>query len=315
MKRILVTGGCGFVGSNLVPLLLSSGLYRVRVLDNESVGRFADLIEFASRVEFEPGDLRDAAALAKALVGVDAVVHLAADTSVTDSVQQPWRNFENNVLGSLQLLEAMRRAGVRRLINASSGGAILGEAPPPVHERMPAAPLSPYGASKLAVEGYCSAYQSSFGFETVSLRFANVYGPGCRRSAGVIALFFRALLAGSPICVHGDGSQIRDFVFVEDICRGILAALRGPASGVFQLGSGAPTSLRELLEQMSLAAGRPFEVRSAEARPGEVFSSFCDVTLAREQLGWVPETTLAVGLRKTWAWLAAGHAESLHESS
>jgi UDP-glucose 4-epimerase len=303
MKQILVTGGCGFVGANLVPLLLASGAYRVRVLDNESVGRFGDLLEFGSRVEFVAGDIRDSGVVAKALDGVDAVVHLAAEISVADSVSQPWRNFENNVIGSLQLLEAMRRAGIRRFINASSGGAILGEAQPPVHERMPAAPLSPYGASKLAVEGYCSAYQSSFGFETVSLRFANVYGPRCQRSAGVIALFLRALLKGSPICVYGDGSQVRDFVYVDDVCEGILAALKGRESGVFQLGSGVPTTLTQLLEQMSQVAERRFEIRFAPQRPGEVQSSFCDLSLARDRLGWKPKTELALGLRKTWSWL------------
>lgn len=172
MERILITGGCGFVGCNLIPKLLGSGRYTVRVIDNLSLGKRAWIDEFDT--DFVEGDIRDPDAVDAALKGVDAVVHLAADTRVMDSIEDPAKNFDHNVTGSFTLLQRMRAAGVTRIVNASTGGAIMGEVDPPVHEDMTPRPTAPYGASKLAVEGYVSAFSGAYGFDGVSLRFSNV---------------------------------------------------------------------------------------------------------------------------------------------
>jgi nucleoside-diphosphate-sugar epimerase len=205
--RVLVTGGCGFIGANLVPRLAAAG-WQVRVLDNEIIGRRHHLDEFTG--EFINGDIRDPAALDLALDGVDAVVHLAADTRVIESIADPAFNFDVNVVGSFRLIEAMRARGIGRLVNASTGGAIIGDATPPVHEGMVPNPIAPYGATKLAVEGLCSAWSGSYGFSALSLRFANVYGPRSYHKGSVVAAFFRRIAAGLPLIVHGDGEQVRD---------------------------------------------------------------------------------------------------------
>ena len=299
--RVLVTGGCGFVGSNLIALLNDIGGYDVTVLDNEVLGRREFLADLTC--QFVPGDIRDTDVLGRVLPGQDAVVHLAADTRVVPSIAAPRFNFDNNVLGSLNLLEAMRAAGVKRIINASTGGAIMGEVTPPVHENMVPQPKSPYGASKLAVEGYCSAFNASYGLMATSLRFSNVYGPRSFHKGSVVAEFLRRVIRGENLTVYGDGSQTRDYVFVEDLCRGIVAALHSQASGVFQLGTGVGVSLNELIEEIrQIVAPTQVEVRYEPFRDAEVRYTFCDISKARRELGYSVPTSLAEGLRRTWAW-------------
>jgi UDP-glucose 4-epimerase len=297
---ILVTGGCGFIGANLVPVLEAAG-HRVRVLDNQSMGRRDHLGAFGG--EFIAGDIRDPAALDAALTGIEAVVHLAADTRVIESIADPALNFDVNVVGSFRLIEAMRARGIRRLINASTGGAIIGEATPPVHETMVPSPIAPYGATKLAVEGLCSAWAGSYGFAALSLRFANVYGPRSFHKGSVVAAFFRCIAQDRPLIVHGDGQAVRDFVFVGDLCDGILRALDHGGSGVLQLGSGIPVSVNALIAAMqTTVAPRPVAVEYRPARAGEIERTWCDVSRARRMLGFAPDTTLHDGLAQTWAW-------------
>jgi UDP-glucose 4-epimerase len=303
--RILITGGCGFIGANLVRRLADRADLHIRVFDNESLGRRESLGD-DFRGDFIRGDVRDRNALEAALDGVDAVVHLAADTRVIESIGNPTYNFEVNVQGGLNLLEAMRARGVRRLVNASTGGAIIGEAAPPVHEEMVARPLAPYGAAKLAMEGYCAAYAGSYGVETLSLRFSNVYGPGSGHKGSVIAAFFKRVIAGEPLIVYGDGSQVRDFIFVDDLCEGLMAGLFGRACGVVQLGSGRPVTISALIDAMSAAVSpRPIEVAYQPARAGEVLATWCDITKARALLNFSPETPLLAGLQETWRWFTA----------
>ncbi|WP_254600817.1 NAD-dependent epimerase/dehydratase family protein [Caulobacter sp. S45] len=298
---MLITGGCGFIGANLLRRLEERGGVDVVVLDNETLGRREHLGEFSG--EFIHGDIRDLDLLDRVLPGVDAVVHLAADTRVLDSIAEPGLNFDVNVQGTFGLLQAMRRAGVRRLINASTGGAIIGEATPPVHEEMVARPISPYGASKLAVEGYCSAFAGSYGFDAVSLRFSNVYGPRSFHKGSVVAAFFKTILRGEPLIVYGDGEQTRDFVYVEDLCDGIAQALAKPCSGVFQLGSGRPLSVNGLIAAMQpVVAPRSIPVDYRPARSGEVLNTWCQISLAERVLGFRPQTPLHEGLARTWAW-------------
>lgn len=300
--RVLVTGGCGFVGANLIELLAQRG-YLVRVLDDESNGQRSALDGFD--VEFIQGSVADADAVALAVEGTDAVIHLAADTRVIDSIENPVKNFRSNVHGSFTLLQAMREHSVKRIVAASSGGAILGEAPCPVREDVVARPLSPYGASKLALEGYLSAYGGAYGFEWTALRFANVYGPHCARKESVIAAYFRRILRGEKLVVYGDGSQVRDFIYAGDLVNGIVSALESNSVGVFQLGTGQPTSVNQLISEMRSIVGRfgDFQVEYADRRIGEILSTYCDVTKAQAAFGFSTPTSLHEGLAKTWEWI------------
>jgi UDP-glucose 4-epimerase len=299
--KVLITGGCGFVGTNLVAVLERRPDIEIRVFDSELVGKRKDLGDF--RGEFVRGDVRDRDALENAVAGMDAVVHLAADTRVIDSIADPAFNFHVNVQGGFNLLESMRAKGVTRLVSASTGGAILGEAVPPVHEDMVARPMSPYGAAKLMMEGYCSAYSGSYGWNTLSLRFSNVYGPRSFHKGSVVAAFYKQILKGEPLVVYGDGEQTRDFVFVEDLCGGIVSGLLGTSSGVFQLGSGRPLTVNELIEAIrETVSPAPVTVNYLPARAGEISNTWCDVRKAKAELGFEPSTPLAEGLKQTWDW-------------
>lgn len=298
---VLITGGAGFVGTNLTAHLNRIGGHPVRVIDNESLGKREHLADLD--VEFIHGDIRDRDAVDKALDGIDAVVHLAADTRVIDSIEDPRKNFEANVIGTFNVLEAMRARGIGRFVNASTGGAILGEVPPPVHEEMVPHPASPYGASKLAVEGYCSAFSASYGLRSVSLRFSNVYGPRSFHKGSVVAHFFKQIMAGKPLVVYGDGSQVRDYVFIENLCDGIVSALTCDFDGAIQLGSGKPTTLNELIELMrGVVAPAEFTVDYQDFRAGEIHTTYCDVSRARQVLGFDPAMDLGEGLERTWRW-------------
>ncbi len=299
---VLVTGGCGFIGSNLVRVMLSTGNYRVIVLDNETMGSREALPP--SGVEFINGDLRDPAAVDRALDGAHAVVHLAAESNVAASVAHPAICIESNIVGSFNLLEGMRKRGIPQLIQASSS-ATLGQTPPPINEQTVPNPLSPYGASKLAVEGLCQAYASCYGMRTISLRFANVYGPCSDHSSGVIATFCRRIRDGKPVVIYGNGEQTRDYVHVHDICNGILRSLRLGESGIYQLGTEIPTDLHELLALLEQITGRAIDVQQAPPREGEIRNSYCDISKARKSLGWSPQVALPEGLRQTWHWFAA----------
>jgi UDP-glucose 4-epimerase len=221
-----------------------------------------------------------------------------------DSIEKPGQNFTDNVVGTFRLLEACRAAKVRRFINASTGGAILGEAPAPVHEELVPHPLSPYGASKLAAEGYCSAYSASYGLACASLRFSNIYGPRSFHKESVVAHFLKLILAGKDLVVYGDGSQVRDYLYVEDLTDGLVKAITSDCAGVFQLGAGRPTTLNELLEVMKsvVTEERMPRIVYKDARQGEVHTTWCNISRAKETFGYDPSTTLIDGVRATWNW-------------
>lgn len=300
MQNILITGGAGFIGRHLADHLASRDDTEVTVIDNESLGdrKHLDL----SKVRFVHGDLASRDDLRAALEGQDAVVHLAADTRVMDSIENPQHNFDNNVIGTFNLLELSRELGVQRIVAASTGGAILGDVEPPVHEEMAPKPTSPYGASKLMLEGYLSAYSSSFGVSGCALRFSNIYGPRSFHKGSVVAHFFKQILSGEPLVVYGDGSQTRDYLYVGDLVEAIRAALESDVQGAYQLGSGRPTTLNELIEVMRTVTDRDFEVVYRDFRPGEVRDTWCQVDKARKGFGYDPTTSLEEGLRATWAW-------------
>ena len=301
-RRILVTGGAGFVGATLVRQLAEAG-QRVRVLDNYSTGDAAHLAGVdAEQIE---GDIRDADALDAALAGVDAVVHLAAAGSVIMSIADPAANFDVNVLGTFRVLDAARRAGVERTVQASTGGALIGNATPPVDESSLPKPISPYGASKLAGEGYAHAFAAAYGLRTVALRFANVYGPWSEKKQGVIQMFFRAIRAGEPLVIYGDGSASRDYTHVDDIARAIGLALDRdvPGGTVLHIASGVETTVRELAGLCRDAAGAPdHPVEYRPARAGEVGRNFASYDLASKELGYAPSIAREEGIRRTWEW-------------
>jgi UDP-glucose 4-epimerase len=302
--QVLVTGGAGFVGATLVRRLVTAG-HSVRVLDNFSTGDPSYLAGVDA--ELVKGDIRDPAALDAALDGMQSVVHLAAAGSVVQSVADPAANFDVNVVGTFRVLDAARRAGVQRIVLASTGGALIGEATPPVDERSLPKPISPYGASKLAGEGYAHAFARAYGLGTVALRFANAYGPWSAHKRGAVTLFFRAIHAGEPIVIYGDGSASRDYTHVEDISRAIELALSPevPGGTVLHAASGVETTVRQLTDLCRAAAGVPdHPVEYRQARAGEVGRNFASYDLAKQVLGYAPSISREDGIRSTWRWFA-----------
>jgi UDP-glucose 4-epimerase len=308
--RIVITGGAGFIGTNLARHFARQNAFEVLVLDNLSAGQTADRIP--PQAAFRHGDYTDAQTLGHCLAGADVVVHLAALSGVMDSIEDPGPSFEINVVGSFRLLEAARRAGVGAVIVASTGGALLGEVTPPISETMAPSPLSPYGASKMAMEGYCSAFAGSYGMACAVLRFSNVYGPVSPHKKSAVAAFIKKSLAGEPLTVFGDGTQRRDYLFVGDLVRGIEAAIRQRVTGTYQLGSGRPTSLLELIAALKEVSGQEIRVDHRPARRGEVHSTWCDISKASKEFGYAAPTPLADGLRQTWNWFAENRTEWQH---
>jgi UDP-glucose 4-epimerase len=305
-KAVLVTGGAGFVGATLVRRLVGAG-YRVRVLDNLSTGDAAHLAGVDA--EFIKGDIRDGDTLDDAVAGCGAVVHLAAAGSVTGSVADPVANFEANVVGTFRVLDAARRHAVPRVVQASTGGALIGEATPPVDERSLPKPLSPYGASKLAGEGYAHAFAKAYGVRTVAVRFGNVYGPWCGRKRGVLNAFFAALRSGDPLVIYGDGTASRDYVHVSDIASALHLALENPdipGGTVLHAASGVETTTTALAGLCRRAAGRPdHPVVYRPARAGEVGRNFASCDLARRLLGYFPAVRIEDGIPLLWQWFEA----------
>jgi UDP-glucose 4-epimerase len=361
--RWLITGGCGFIGTSLIKNLIVEGGHYIRVLDNFSVGTRDDLYRVCEFIEvdssvFDPaeepsalhpkqtvnnslcelvvGDILDAKLAMKVSEGIDVIVHLAANTGVGPSVENPRQDMEVNVIGTINMLEAARQNGVKRFIFASSS-APVGECEPPIHEELAPCPVSPYGASKLAGEGYCSAYFRAFGLETVALRFGNVYGPGSSNKSSVIAKFIKKALAGEVCEIYGDGNQTRDFLYIDDLIKATLKAANTPALNPHPLNSSIDTHSSALIPQSSpvteaphLLCGETFqiatnkehtvnevaeilklviknndiqmEVKYADSRLGDVRRNFSDTTKAMNILGWKSDIKLKDGIANTVEW-------------
>lgn len=325
MRRWLITGGCGFIGCNLVRHLLAERGHQIRVFDKldsggaERLQQVGPVVEVApeacgahwstDRIELVAGDILDADAVRASTRGSHVVVHLAANTGVAASVQDPRRDCLVNVVGTLNCLEAARHEGVERFVFASSG-APVGEVEPPVHEGKAPRPVSPYGASKLAGEGYCSAYARSFGLATVALRFGNVYGPHSDRKSSVVAAFIKRALAGEPLEIYGDGRQTRDFIHVDDLVRAIRKAASVPGIGgeIFHIATAQETTVADLAEALTRVLARHglsgIQLRNAPPRTGDVRRSFADTSKAAERLGWRAEVSLEEGLAGVVQWFA-----------
>ena len=323
-KKIVVTGGCGFIGVNLIEYLLSKGIVSIRVVDNLAVGSRDDLLSVSKFTEIEKkdlaggwtdgvslvvGDILDGDLAKKVMEGADAIVHLAASTGVIPSIEDPKRDMESNVIGTVNYLEASRLNNVSRFVFASSG-APLGDVKPPIDEKCVPRPLSPYGAGKLAGEGYSTAYFGSFGLETIALRFGNVYGPRSTHKGSVVAKFIKNILEGKPLVVYGDGSQTRDFIYVGDLIDAIFRSLfvgkKDAAGEVFQIATNRETTVNEIAEILSdLANGRlgfrP-EIIYEEERKGEIKRNYSDISKARAILGFEPAYDIKKGLEETFGW-------------
>ena len=302
MNKILITGGCGFIGANLAAYLISKD-YSLTVLDNMSRGRKSYLAPV--NFKFIEGDVRNRDDVLKATQDVDCVIHLAAYGSVIDSINEPHINFDHNVVGTFTLLEACIKNGVSKFIFASTGGALIGNAPPPVSETSLPKPISPYGASKLCGEGYCGAFANSYNLDVVILRFANIYGPISAHKAGVITVFCKALLRNEPFVIYGDGSASRDFLYVGDLCKGIGAAISKPLprGTVLHLASDVETTIISVAQSLIQIAGKEdHKIVYRSARKGEVLRNFATYQLAQELIGFHPTVTLQKGLEATWNW-------------
>ena len=302
--RALVTGGAGFIGSNLVDALVDRG-NEVTVIDDLSTGRRENLEPaLAGGARLVEADITDAAAIREVVdaASPDAVFHLAAQIDVRRSTADPAFNARVNVEGTINALDAARAAGVRRFVNSSTGGAIYGEGRIiPAPEDHPAAPEAPYGQSKLAAEGYCELFRRLHGLATVSLRYGNVYGPrqDPLGEAGVVAIFCGCLVDGRRPTIFGDGEQTRDYVHVDDIVAANLAAVESEAMGALNIGTGVQTNVLDLVEALGELADGSFTAEHAPARPGEVRHIALDCTRAREELGWEPTIAVREGLRRT----------------
>jgi len=315
----LITGGCGFIGTSLIKTLRIQNEHNIRILDNLTTGTRDDLKSVAEYtclhphdllgqppdgVELVVGDILDQDLALKVTNNVDVIVHLAANTGVGPSVEDPRTDCYTNVIGTFNYLDAARVNKVPKFVFASSG-APAGEVEPPIHEELPPHPVSPYGASKLAGEGYCSAYNKTFGVDTVMLRFGNVYGPGSVHKSSVVAKFIRQALNGETLKIYGDGSQTRDFIYIDDLIQSILLAATTDQIGgeTFQIATNKETTVGEMTDQLIIELQQyghtGINVLNAETRLGDVKRNYSDTSKAKIKLGWQPQTDLMNGLRKT----------------
>ncbi|MBZ5524453.1 MAG: GDP-mannose 4,6-dehydratase [Acidobacteriia bacterium] len=303
--KTLVTGGAGFIGSNIVQLLLDDG-HEVTVLDNLMSGYEINLKGLAAK--FVRGDVRDAELVKKLAGGMDAIFHLAASVGNARSISHPVTDSEINVLGTLNVLEAARLAGVRKVVHSSSAG-IFGELKTlPIREDHPAEPDTPYGASKLAAEKLCLVYSKLHAMECVCLRYFNVYGPGQRYDAygNVIPIFVYKMLRGEAITVFGDGEQTRDFINVRDVARAnYAAAMAKGVWGAFNLGSGTRITINRLVELLRECPGITLRTDYGPRRPGDVRDSLADISKAVREFGFSPTVTMDVGLPEYIRWARA----------
>lgn len=313
--KILITGGAGFIGSHLADFLVAGG-DEVIVLDNLSTGKRENI--GLLKVRLIEGDIRDFKCVSEAVKGVDTVFHLAALCSVSRSIADPRTTHEVNATGTLNVLEASRKAGVRRVLLASSSSVYGDSEISPKHEELKTAPLSPYAVSKLIGEIYCQMYWKTFGLETVALRYFNVFGPRQdpeSEYAAVIPKFLQAMLNDDQPCIYGDGTQTRDFTYVKNVVRANVAAAISPSAAgqIMNIACGDRWSLLQLLDRLEQLLGHDANPLFLPRRLGDVWHSQASIERAAELIGFSPEEDFDEGLRKTVAWFIQSMA--LHKYS
>jgi UDP-N-acetylglucosamine/UDP-N-acetyl-alpha-D-glucosaminouronate 4-epimerase len=304
--KCLVTGGAGFIGSHVVEALIQRG-DAVRVLDNFSTGRRETIQSFIQKIEFMEGDLRNPADLERAVSGVEVIFHQAALRSVPRSIDDPSATNEVNIDATLSLLLNARRAGVKRVVYASSSSAYGDQKSFPQSETMRCSPLSPYAVSKLAGELYSIVFSRTFGLETVSLRYFNVFGPRQHpesQYAAVIPKFMQCAKLGKPLEVHSDGKQSRDFTYIDNVVRANLLAAEKPkaAGDFFNIANGKNYSLLDIIAVLEKLTGHKLERHHGPARTGDVRKTWADIRKAKRLLGYKPSVGFEEGLKRTWEW-------------
>jgi len=314
---VLVTGGGGFIGSHLVERLLRDG-YPVRVLDNFATGHRENLLALDGEVELIEGDIQSYERVHNAVRGCEVVFHLAALPSVPRSIQDPLTSTASNVTGTLNVLLAARDEDVRRVVFASSSSVYGPQRTYPQREDAAARPISPYGVSKLAAEGYCRAFTQVYGLETVAVRYFNVFGPRqdpLSQYAAVIPRFITAALAGQPPVIFGDGEQSRDFTYIDNTVTGTVLAstAEGVAGETFNVACGEAITLNQLLEHIREISGKPVEAIYEERQPGDLHRSQADISRARDALGYDPAIDVRAGLERTFVHLAGQEAALGHD--
>jgi len=310
--RILVTGGAGFIGSHTVDALIAAGTHEVAVIDNLSAGK-RDQVNPSAR--FYQADIREAAEVGRIIASErpEVMVHFAAQMDVRRSVADPAFDAQVNLVGFLNLMEAARQHGLRRVVFSSTGGAIYGEQDTfPADETHPCRPVSPYGVAKFSTESYLFFYQVQYGIDYAAMRYANVYGPrqDPHGEAGVAAIFCGRLLEDKPVTIFGDGEQSRDYVYVGDVVRANVAAVAAPATGPINIGTGIETSVKRLYAALAAVAKSEHQPTFAAARPGEQKRSVIAAARAGRELEWRPEVTLEEGLRRTYRFFEQRFAQS-----
>lgn len=305
--RVLVTGGAGFIGSNLVDALLVDGNYQVRVIDNFATGHRKNLAHCASDIELVEGDIRDLEIVEDAVQGVDMILHQAALPSVPRSIKAPVTSNDVNIGGTLKLLSAASKAGVKRVIMASSSS-VYGDTPTlPKIETMTPNPMSPYAVTKLTGEHYLSVFARLYNIETLAIRYFNVFGPRQDPTSvysGVISKFMTAAIEKSKYTVSGDGPQARDFTFVENVVQANLLALKAEklSGEVINVACGEKYTLLNLIAAINVAAEVDLPIEFIESRPGDVKYSLADISAAKSLLGYVPSVAFCDGIAETFDW-------------
>lgn len=300
--NILITGGAGFIGSNLLEFLKKSN-YKLSILDNLTGGN-TGYKSFTTK-NFIKGDIRDFTVCKKSTEGIDAVVHLAARGNVAESVSSPQTNFENNALGTLNMLRACKENKVSRFVLASTGGALMGNCKLPVNEESVPRPISPYGASKLACEGYCHAFANTYGIKITILRFSNVYGPFSLNKTGIVNSVMKKISLEQDIVIYGNGKSTRDFIYVNDICKGIVKSIDNEPQicSIYHLGTGIETSTVGLAHMLlKITNSKNISISHLPKRKGEVDKNFASFSKAKKVLNFQPNTPLENGLLRTWNW-------------
>ncbi len=308
MSKYLVTGGAGFIGGHTTELLVKNG-HKVVVLDNFSTGNINNLAAVKGDVEVIEGDILDDSSLAMATKGVDYCIHFAAEISAIKSVEDPvWTN-KANVEGTLRVLLALRDAGAKRLVLASSSAVYGDTGKDPQSESLVPAPISPYGASKICAEHYCSVFNATYGVETVRMRYFNVFGPRQNpksQYAAVIPKFTDLIMQGKTLHIYGDGEQTRDFVFVENVAKAnyLATTVKEAAGGVFNIASETSISVKGLAEKLRTLSGKDVEIVHDPPVAGEIKYSLSDISQAREVLGFTPWVSFDEGLERTYDYFA-----------
>jgi len=305
--RILVTGGAGFIGSNLVDALLANGSYQVRVIDNFITGHRKNLAHCINDVELIEGDIRDAEIMMDAVSGVDMILHQAALPSVPRSIKSPITSNDVNISGTVKLLSLAQKAGVKRVIMASSSS-VYGDTPTlPKIESMTPSPLSPYAVTKLCCEYYLSVFARLHEIETLSIRYFNVFGPRQDPNSmysGVISKFMKAAIEKTQYVVNGDGLQARDFSYVDNVVHANMLALKAEKLNgeVINVACGEKFTLLDLIAAVNQVSGVDLPVEFAPSRPGDVKYSLADIQAAKSVLGYAPTTPFIEGIKKTYEW-------------